>query len=72
MPSPNPAGMIFIPFKNGISHNEIADAKLAHIEADCNVSLQATLERRRPVGVDLDAIAALWHRELKDLRNLQR
>ncbi|OGB05002.1 MAG: Zn-dependent hydrolase, partial [Burkholderiales bacterium RIFCSPHIGHO2_12_FULL_69_20] len=40
-----PAGMIFIPCKDGISHNEIEDAKPAHIEAGCNVLLHAMLER---------------------------
>jgi beta-ureidopropionase / N-carbamoyl-L-amino-acid hydrolase len=36
-----PAGMIFIPCKDGISHNEIEDAKPEHIEAGCNVLLRA-------------------------------
>ncbi|WP_397535309.1 Zn-dependent hydrolase [Roseateles sp.] len=40
-----PAGMIFIPCKDGISHNEIEDAKPEHIEAGCNVLLHAMLER---------------------------
>ncbi len=40
-----PAGMIFIPCKDGISHNEIEAAKPEHIEAGCNVLLQAMLER---------------------------
>ena len=40
-----PAGMIFIPCKDGISHNEIEDAKPAHIEAGANVLLHAMLER---------------------------
>ena len=40
-----PAGMIFIPCKDGISHNEIEDAKLEHIAAGCNVLLHAMLER---------------------------
>ena len=40
-----PAGMIFIPCKDGISHNEIEDAKLEHLEAGCNVLLHAMLER---------------------------
>ena len=40
-----PAGMIFIPCKDGISHNEIEDAKPEHIEAGCNVLLQAMLQR---------------------------
>ena len=40
-----PSGMIFIPCKDGISHNEIEDAKPQHIEAGCNVLLHAMLER---------------------------
>ena len=40
-----PAGMIFIPCKDGISHNEIEDALPAHIEAGCNVLLLAMLDR---------------------------
>lgn len=39
------AGMIFIPCKDGISHNEIEDAKPEHITAGCNVLLHAMLER---------------------------
>ena len=40
-----PAGMIFIPCKDGISHNEIEDAKPEHITAGCNVLLHAMLGR---------------------------
>ena len=40
-----PSGMIFIPCKDGISHNEIEDAAPEHIGAGCNVLLQAMLER---------------------------
>jgi len=40
-----PAGMIFVPCKDGISHNEIEDARPAHLEAGCNVLLHAMLER---------------------------
>ncbi|MDD0839327.1 Zn-dependent hydrolase [Curvibacter sp. HBC61] len=40
-----PTGMIFIPCKDGISHNEIEDAQPEHITAGCNVLLQAMLER---------------------------
>ncbi len=40
-----PAGMIFVPCKDGISHNEIEDAKLEHLEAGCNVLLHAMLDR---------------------------
>ncbi|BDT69544.1 N-carbamoyl-L-amino-acid hydrolase [Comamonadaceae bacterium OS-1] len=39
------SGMIFIPCKDGISHNEIEDAKPEHITAGCNVLLYAMLER---------------------------
>ncbi len=39
-----PTGMIFIPCKDGISHNEIEDAKPEHVEAGCNVLLQVMLE----------------------------
>ena len=45
-----PAGMIFVPCKDGISHNEIEDAKPEHIEAGCNVLLHAMLERAGVVG----------------------
>jgi N-carbamoyl-L-amino-acid hydrolase len=44
-----PAGMIFIPCKDGISHNEIEDAKPEHITAGCNVLLHAMLERAKVV-----------------------
>ena len=40
-----PTGMIFIPCKDGISHNEIESAKPEHIAAGCNVLLHAMLER---------------------------
>lgn len=40
-----PSGMIFIPCKDGISHNEIEDAKPENITAGCNVLLHAMLER---------------------------
>ena len=40
-----PSGMIFIPCKDGISHNEIEDAQPEHVAAGCNVLLQAMLER---------------------------
>lgn len=39
------AGMIFIPCKDGISHNEIEDTKPEEITAGCNVLLHAMLER---------------------------
>ena len=40
-----PAGMVFIPCKDGISHNEIESATPEHIVAGCNVLLHAVLER---------------------------
>ncbi|WP_377154701.1 Zn-dependent hydrolase [Roseateles sp. UC29_93] len=48
-----PTGMIFIPCKDGISHNEIEDAKPEHITAGCNVLLHAMLERAVPVNTDI-------------------
>ena len=42
-----PAGMIFVPCKDGISHNEIEDAKPEHLEAGCNVLLHAMLDRAK-------------------------
>ena len=38
-----PAAMIFVPCKDGISHNEIEDARPEHLEAGCNVLLRAML-----------------------------
>ena len=46
-----PAGMIFIPCKDGISHNEIESATPEHISAGANVLLHAMLER---AGVVID------------------
>jgi N-carbamoyl-L-amino-acid hydrolase len=40
-----PTAMIFVPCKDGVSHNEIEDAEPAHLEAGCNVLLDAMLER---------------------------
>lgn len=42
-----PSGMIFVPCKDGISHNEIEDADPAHLEAGANVLLQAMLSATR-------------------------
>ena len=53
-----PAGMIFIPCKDGISHNEIEDAKPEHLEAGCNVLLHAMLERAGVVSMGQRAQAA--------------
>jgi beta-ureidopropionase / N-carbamoyl-L-amino-acid hydrolase len=40
-----PTGMIFVPCKDGISHNEIEDAKPEELAAGCDVLLRAILER---------------------------
>jgi N-carbamoyl-L-amino-acid hydrolase len=40
-----PTGMIFVPCKDGISHNEIEQAEPEHLTAGCNVLLHAMLER---------------------------
>lgn len=39
-----PTAMIFVPCKDGISHNEIEDARPEHLEAGANVLLGAMLE----------------------------
>lgn len=49
-----PSGMIFVPCKDGISHNEIEDAQPAHLEAGCNVLLHAMLERAGIVATDVE------------------
>jgi len=46
-----PSGMIFVPCKDGISHNEIEDAKSEHLAAGCNVLLHAMLEYAGTVSV---------------------
>ena len=38
-----PTSMIFVPCENGISHNEIENAKPVDLEAGCNVLLHAML-----------------------------
>lgn len=39
-----PTAMIFVPCKDGISHNEIEDARPEHLEAGANVLLHAMLD----------------------------
>ena len=39
-----PTAMIFVPCKDGISHNEIEDAQPDHLAAGCNVLLHAMLD----------------------------
>lgn len=45
-----PTGMIFIPCKDGVSHNEEEDASREHVAAGCNVLLHAILERAERRG----------------------
>ena len=40
-----PTAMVFVPCENGISHNEAENADPAHLEAGCNVLLQAVLQQ---------------------------
>lgn len=40
-----PTAMVFVPCKDGISHNEIEDAKPDELAAGCDVLLRAMLER---------------------------
>jgi N-carbamoyl-L-amino-acid hydrolase len=42
-----PTAMIFVPCADGISHNEIEDAKPADLTAGCDVLLHAILEAAR-------------------------
>jgi N-carbamoyl-L-amino-acid hydrolase len=42
-----PTAMVFVPCADGISHNEIEDAEPEHLEAGCNVLLQAMLRRAK-------------------------
>ena len=42
-----PTAMIFVPCREGISHNELEDAKAEHLAAGCNVLLHAMLSRAR-------------------------
>ena len=37
--------MVFVPCVDGISHNEIEDAKQADLAAGCDVLLRAMIER---------------------------
>ena len=40
-----PTAMIFVPCREGISHNELEDAEPEHLAAGCNVLLHAMLSR---------------------------
>jgi N-carbamoyl-L-amino-acid hydrolase len=54
-----PTAMIFIPCKDGISHNEIEDARPEHLEAGANVLLHAALARAgvARIGSPLDSVS---------------
>lgn len=52
-----PTAMIFIPCKDGISHNEIEDAAPEHIEAGCNVLLLAMLAQAGIVQPETQALS---------------
>ncbi|MBT6428777.1 MAG: Zn-dependent hydrolase, partial [Rhodospirillaceae bacterium] len=45
-----PTGMIFVPCKDGISHNEVESATQDHCAAGCNVLLHAMVDRANAVG----------------------
>jgi N-carbamoyl-L-amino-acid hydrolase len=47
-----PTSMIFVPCIDGISHNEVEDAKPEWIEAGCNVLLRAAVETADAMGAD--------------------
>lgn len=46
-----PTAMIFVPCKDGISHNEMEDAKPEHLKSGCEVLLHAMLQAAGPVPV---------------------
>ncbi len=50
-----PTAMIFVPCKDGISHNEVEDARPDHLEAGCNVLLQAMLRVAGVGAIEGDA-----------------
>ncbi len=45
-----PAAMIFVPCKDGISHNEVEDARAEHLAAGCQVLLDAMLAQAGVAG----------------------
>ena len=46
-----PTAMIFVPCKDGISHNEIEDADKADIGAGAQILLQAMVERANSISL---------------------
>ncbi len=49
-----PTGMIFVPCKGGVSHNEAESADPDHLAAGCNVLLQAVLSRAGEYSANID------------------
>ncbi len=45
-----PTGMIFVPCRDGVSHNELEDARPEHLRAGCDVLLRVVLERAGLAG----------------------
>ncbi len=45
-----PTAMVFVPCKDGLSHNEAESAEQSHLEAGCNVLLGAALHLSSAVG----------------------
>ncbi|KAG0923041.1 hypothetical protein G6F31_019675 [Rhizopus arrhizus] len=50
MASVTPTAMIFVPCKDGVSHNEVEDATPADLDAGCNVLLDAMGARANHPG----------------------
>lgn len=50
-----PTAMIFVPCKDGISHNEIEDARPEHLEAGCNVLLASIMKAAATVRTEVTA-----------------
>jgi N-carbamoyl-L-amino-acid hydrolase len=49
-----PTGMIFVPCKDGISHNEVESATQEHCAAGCNVLLHAIIDRANAPGAETE------------------
>jgi len=51
-----PTAMVFVPCKDGLSHNEAESAKPEHLEAGCNVLLHAALQLSKTKDVEQRAL----------------
>ena len=51
-----PTAMIFVPCEDGISHNEVENAKPEDLAAGCNILLQAMLTRAKVVSVSVTGL----------------